>query len=268
LLLASAALLAFEPGLRLPAAKTLIAAGFILFFAFTTFLRAQEWSDPIRLAYSEALKRPESQRAQYELAYILIVAAGENRQSPLIEQARELLEHNAFSPHSGITPLQALIYIDGRAKRPVDPRWWQAIIAKLRDNAPSASDVDSLIFLSRCQMHGDCPVEKQPLLEAFGTALTRSGGNANLMGAYAEFAFEELDDQELAERMFREAVATNPSEPTYRVNLVHFLLATGQAEAASTEIQGLTKLNHLGSLDDTLSTLRAQLAAATQTVSP
>jgi cytochrome c-type biogenesis protein CcmH/NrfG len=111
-------------------------------------------------------------------------------------------------------------------------------------------------------MHGDCPVEKQQLLEAFGTALTRSGGNANLMGAYAEFAFEELDDQELAERMFREAVATNPREATYRINLVHFLIAAGELGAAASEIEKLTALNHLGSLDDIISTLRAQLAAA------
>ncbi len=52
-----------KPGIRFPAAKTLIITGFIALFAFTTFLRAQEWSDPIALAYSEALKRPNAPRA-------------------------------------------------------------------------------------------------------------------------------------------------------------------------------------------------------------
>jgi hypothetical protein len=262
LLLATASLLAFEPGLPLPSARTVIATGFALFFAFTTFLRAQEWSDPIRLAYSEALKRPESQRAQYDLAQILIIAAGENRESPLITEAQGLLERTAFLPNTGITPLQALIYLDGRAKRPIDPRYWQTITTKLRDNAPSQSDVAALIFLSRCQLRGECPVQKPELLEAFVTALTRSGGNPNLLGAYGEFALKQLGDLELAERMYREAVATSPKEPVYRANLVRFLIATGQPDAAALEIDQLAALNHLGSLDDVLAPLRAALAAA------
>jgi hypothetical protein len=261
LLLAAASLLALKPGLRWATTRTVIATGFVLFFAFNTFLRAQEWSDPIRLAYSEALKRPDSQRAQYDLAQILIIAAGENRESPLITEARELLERTAFLPNSGITPLQALIYINGRAHRPIDPRCWQAITAKLRDNAPSQGDIAALIFLSRCQMRGDCPIQKPELLEAFVTALTRSGGNANLLGAYGEFALEQLGDLELAERMYREAVATSPKEPVYRANLVRFLIATGQFDAAAAEIDQLCALNRLGSLDDVLASLRAALAA-------
>jgi hypothetical protein len=262
LLLAVGSLLAFEPGLRWATTRTVIATGFVLFFAFNTFLRAQEWSDPIRLAYSEALKRPDSQRAQYDLAQILIIAAGENRESPLITEARELLERTAFLPNSGITPLQALIYINGRAHRPIDPRCWQAITAKLRDNAPSQGDIAALIFLSHCQMRGDCPTQKPELLEAFVTALTRSGGNPNLVGAYGEFALKQLGDRELAERMYREAVATSPKEPVYRANLVRFLIATSQFDAAAAEIDQLSALNRLGSLDDVLASLRAALAAA------
>ena len=262
LLLAAASLLALEPGMRLPVAKTVIVSGFIALFAFTTFLRAQEWSDPIGLAYSEALKRPDSPRAQYELARILIIAAGEDRESPLIVQATEVLERNAYLPNSGITPLQALIYVNGRAHRPIDPRWWQAIIAKLRDRAPSASDISALIFLFRCQMRGDCPVQKQEMLDAFGTALARSSGSTNLMSAYGEFALEELGDAELAGRMFREVVTASPNEPTYRANLIRFLIATQQFQAAESEISELAKLNRAGSLDGTLAALEAELAAA------
>jgi hypothetical protein len=261
LLLAAASLLAFEPGLRWPAAKTAIAAAFVLFCGFTTYLRAQEWSDPIRLAYSEALKRPESRRAQYDLAQALIIAAGENRDSPLLPKAREVLERTALLPDSGILPLQALIYLNGRAHQPIDPRWWPAIIAKLRDNAPSQGDMSALIFLSKCQMRGNCPEQKQELLEAFAAALTRSGDNANLLGAYGEFVINQFGDVDLAGRMFRESVAKSPREPTYRVNLIHHLIATGQREVAAAEIEQLAALNRLGSLDGTLTSLRQQLDA-------
>jgi protein O-mannosyl-transferase len=268
LLLAAASLLAFEPRLHRPATTSLIATGFIAFFAFTTYLRAEEWSNPLRLAYSEALKRPESSRAQYELARTLIVVAGSDQASPLIDEASHVLERNAFLPNSGITGLQALIFINGRAHREIDPRWWQAINTKLRGNPPSASDVGAVIFLFHCQLDGDCPMQKQEMLDTFTTALERSNGNVNLMGAYADFALRELGDAALAERMARDATAARPQVPTFRANLVRILISTRQFDAADQALSELAALNHMGSLDPEIEKLKAQLATARASPEP
>lgn len=262
LLLAATSLLALEPGLHRTAAKMLIASGFIMFFAFTTFLRAQEWSHPLRLAYSEALKRPDSPRAQYELARTLIQAAGSDDKSPLIAESVKVLERSAFQPSSGIAPLQALIFVAGRSHRPIDPLWWQAILKKLQDTPPSQSDIDAVAFLLRCQSHGECPLQTQELLDVFTLALARSNGNVYLKSAYSDFAFTRLGDSELAERMAREAVAARPQVPTYRANLVHLLIAMRQFDDAEKAIDELATLNRLGSLDTTVAALRAKLAAA------
>jgi hypothetical protein len=243
-------------------AKASIAAGFIAFCAFTTFLRAEEWSHPLRLAYTEALKRPQSARAQYSLALTLIEVAGKNDKSPLIDEAVKILENNASQADSGITALQALIYINGHAHRPIDPRWWQAIVQKLQTRAPSQTDIGAIIFLFHCQMDGDCPLQKQELLETFTAALIRSGGNANLTAAYADFALRELGDVELAERMSRETVAANPSVPVYRENLIWLLIATGQFDKCETELAILQESNHLGSLDMDIAKLQQVLAEA------
>jgi len=248
--------------------KVLIATGFVAFFAFTTFLRAQEWSHPLRLANSEALKRPNSPRAQYELARMLIVAAGSHEKSPLIDESIKILQRDAFLPNSGIAPLQALIFINGHAHRAIDPAWWQAIGRKLQDNPPSQTDIDSIVFLYRCQLHGDCPTQKQEMLDTLTAALSKSEGNVYLMSAYAEFAVNELGDALLAERMDREVVAVQPQIPVYRANLVHLLIATQQFDAAETAITELTSLNHLGSLDPMIFELRARLAVARSTASP
>ena len=262
LLLAVASLIALEPGLRVPTAKTLLAVGFIALFAFTTFLRAEEWSNPVRLAYSEALKRPHSQRAQYDLARTLIIAAGKNETSPLLDEATKILERNAYQPDSGITPLQALIYINGRAHRPIDPHWWQAIVTKLHERAPSQSDIAAIIFLFRCQQDGDCPMQKQELLNTFIAGLDRSSGNLNLMSAYADFALRELSDTVLAERMLRAVVAANQTNPTYTANLVRLLISTRQFDKIPAEIDALQKLNRFGSLDAEIAQLKAAAAAA------
>jgi hypothetical protein len=262
LLLAATSLLAIEPGLRPLPAKLILAGGFTAFFAFTTFLRAQEWSHPLRLALSEASKRPDSMRAQYELARTLIVAAGSNDKSPLIDESVNILERTAFRPDSGIAPLQALIYLNGRAHRPIDPAWWKAIVQKLEDRPPAQSDIDVLIFLFHCQLRGDCPSQKKELLDAFLAALTTSGGNVNLMSAYADFAFDELDDKELAERMLREVVVIKPTVPVYHANLISLLILTGQLDAAESALGALKALNHAGSLDAMIADLQAQIEAA------
>ncbi|MDR3387000.1 MAG: hypothetical protein P4L92_08095 [Rudaea sp.] len=262
LLLAAASLLALEPGMRLPAAKSLAAAGLVAFFAFITFLRAEEWSNPLRLAYSEALKRPDSSRAQYELARTLIVAAGNNENSPLIDESTRILQRTAFLPDSGIGPLQALIFVNGRAHRPIDPAWWQAIIRKLNDRAPTQTDIAVVIFLFHCQVDGDCPEQKQEMLDTFTAALVRSNGNINLMSAYADFALRELGDAALAERMSRDVVAAKPQIPVYRANLVRMLISTHQFDAAEQALSGLAALDHLGSLDVLIASLKAELASA------
>lgn len=268
LLLAAASLLAIEPGISSRRAKLFVASGFIFFFAFTTFLRAEEWSNPIRLAFSETQKRPDSKRAQYELARTLIVAAGDDAQSPLIDESIHILERNAFLPDSGITGLQALIFINGRAHRRIDPRWWEAIIQKLQDRTPTQSDIGALIFLFHCQINGECPPQKEELFQAFTAALTRSNGNVNLISAYSDFAFRDLDDAELAERMARNAVEIRPNVPVFRANLIHLLIAVRRYDEAAAELEKLQSLNHFGSLDTLITGLNAQLSTSKSQIGP
>jgi tetratricopeptide (TPR) repeat protein len=261
LLLAVASLVALEPGLRLVSAKVLLAVGCIALFSFTTFLRAEEWSHPLRLAYSEALKRPQSPRAQYELARTLIQAAGDDTKSPLIAEATAVLERSAMSPGSGIAPLQALIFVNGRAGREIDPRWWQAILAYIRSHALSQTDIDSIVGLSTCQLNRLCAPQTEELLDVFTLALTRSRGNPYLLSAYADFALQRLGDADLAERMAREVVNKKPRVAVYRANLAKILLATGQPEAAEGVIADLAGMNHAGSLDVMILDLKARLSA-------
>lgn len=262
LLLAVASLLALEPGVKRAGLKIFAASALTVFFAFTTFLRAEEWSNPLRLAYSEALKRPQSPRAQYELARTLILITRDGDNTTLMKDSIKILERTSLLPNSGIAPLQALIYVTARAHRPIDPAWWQAIVSKLEQNPPSQTDIDSIVFLFHCQLGGDCPPQKQELLDAFTTALSKSGGNVYLTAAYADFAFNELGDVVLAERMFRAALAARPQVPVYHSNLIVFLIATKQFDAADSAMLQLAALNRFGSLDSMLEQLRTRLAAA------
>lgn len=266
LLLAATSLCHLEPIARIRGIA-IIAAAILSFYAFTTFLRSEEWSHPLRLALSEASKRPNSPRAQYELARTLIMAAGNDMDSPLIDRSLEILKRDAFRPETGIAPLQALIYVSARAHREIDPLWWQGIIDKINGRALSLTDVEAIVFLFRCQMRGDCPRQREELLDVFTSALVKTHGNIFLTSAYADFAISELGDAELAIRMARDAIAARPQVPLYRANLARILIAAGRLDAANAAIEDLAGMDRAGSLDATVAQLRQKLAAARAAVS-
>ncbi len=262
LLLALGALLrvnAMQPVSRLVPA---VAAIFIAFLAFVTFLRAEEWSSPLKLAYADAQKRPNSERAQYELGRTLVIASGSGASTKLIDEASQVLTSNAFKNDTGIASLQALIYVAASQGRPIDPAWWAAIQQKLRARAPSATDVGAIIFLYHCQRNGPCPQQITELLDTFIAGLERSNGNANLVSAYGEFAFTMLHDVALAEQMYRAAVASRPRLAVYRTNLIEFLVASGQLSKANAELTLLKTMNEFGSLDAVIAKLDKSMRAA------
>jgi len=261
LLLAVASVLFLEPVVK-TAVLRIVPACFILFFGFVTFLRAEEWSNPIKLAYNEALKRPNSARAQYELARLLIIASNDNSKSPLIEQARDILKRNAANPESGISSLQALIYINAKAQQPIDPEWWKEIVDKLTQRTPTKTDIAAITFLAHCQFDGDCPQQTQELLDVFQVGLQRSNGDPNLMSAYADFAAIRLHDNELAERMYTGAIAAIPKLASYRINYIQFLLATRQFDKAQAAITELKQIDFAGAEARNTSRLEQMLQAA------
>ncbi|MBS0211835.1 MAG: hypothetical protein JSR26_01470 [Proteobacteria bacterium] len=262
LLLAVASLLALEPGLRRPLLRISIAIAFLAWCGFTTFLRSEEWSHPLRLAYAEALKRPDSPRAQYDLASTLIRAAGQDTNSSLIGRATTILERNAYQPDAGIAPLQALIFLNGRAHKPIDPRWWQEIVAKLRHGAPSQTDLSAVIFLFRCQQRGDCPDQPAEMLQTFVAALDSSGGDPNVTAAYADFALERLHDPDLAVRLARAVVASRPGVLVYRISLTKILIATHRLDEARAALDDLRRRDRAGALGSSIRALQSALLSA------
>jgi hypothetical protein len=176
--------------------------------AAVTAMRAQEWSNPLRLASSEALRHPESSRAQYELGRALVIVSDYGRKSPtLLEKAKQAFLVAMRLPNSDIQAEQGLIMIAGHTGRTPDNAWWQSMIDKLKRRPPSAEGRTAVYTLLRCQIKGPCPREPQQMLAVYMSALSHPGADAQLLAGYSQFAAYELDDLPLAQRVAHDAIA-------------------------------------------------------------
>lgn len=261
LLLALASLLMLEPFPKFqPRMAVAITGAMLLFYAFTTNMRAREWSSPLTQAIAEASKRPASISAHYELGRRLIEAAHGDPASPRIGQARSVYRKCTELPGTNILCEQGLLLLPGGIADEADI--WKTLIMKLHAAPPSQNNISGLANLWQCQQQQVCPERNTELAQAFQAALEHPHPNARLLAIHADFAANALHDNHLATQALRRAVALEPSKPVYRFNLIQLLLASGQIEPAREEIAALRRYNLLGSLDELIADLERQLDAA------
>jgi hypothetical protein len=248
LLLAGASLFALEGGLQRSRMRVALAALVIGFYAFTTWMRAQEWSDPMRLALSEASKRPGSALAQYDRAMSLI-HAGTMDGRPVLKEGLLALDSSRHLPGASIMYEQMLITTLTDMGQPVDPDWWTSLIQKLRTRPPTISDAKSLANLNGCFLDKKCKEDLPLLAQAYAAALSFPRPPAALLFVHAEFAWWLQDDHALAETDTRTAVARSPLDPNARRSLAILLMSIGKLGEARVEVDALKGMNYFGMLD-------------------
>jgi hypothetical protein len=268
LLLAGASLVALEGEFRPLRTRFALVGCASVFYAFVTWMRAEEWSDPLRLALSEANKRPDSSAAQYELARVLLGAHRKGQSEPMTQQAFEVLERAARIPNSDILHEELLIVSHAQLNQSVDPAWWSSLIAKLRARPPTTADIAGLLELLNCYSSKVCSGSVDNLRLAFEAAAAHPSPDGVLLSAYGQFAEHYLLDSSLAEKQFRAALSAAPNEPTTHVNLITFLINHRRLDEARAEFEPLRRLDHFGSLDARIAELESALLEAESASSP
>lgn len=259
LLLACASLLAFE-GLRLRERTcALIFLAALSFYAFTTALRAAEWSDPLRLTMSEAVKRPLSPGAQFARAEKLLHGMQRQDGQSMAEDAFLSLDFARKLPNAGILFEQLLIVSHARSHRDINPEWWTDLIHKLEMRPVSASDAKALHNLNVCFIDKLCTQSVDLLDRAYSAAMAHGLPRAQLLNVHAEFAWYVLGDKAMGERDIRAAALAAPKDIAARRNLVVVLLASHQLEEAEIELATLRRQNRFGFFDDVIQSLEKAL---------
>jgi hypothetical protein len=208
------------------------AAGLVGLFCFVTATDAEDWSNQVIFAQSQAEQHPQSPRANYELGRTLVIASQYKSDSPLLAPAIKALEAAAKLPGSSTLPDAALILTANHAHIAVNDGWWTHLVSKLRKRPPSAEDVSALTSLMECQKKRECKQQPSRMLSAFLAALSHEVQPSDLLLRYAEFADMQLHDEPLAERVMSQAVRQSPDRRDYRLYLSNILMLQGKYAAA------------------------------------
>ena len=254
LLAAGTCLLGLRWKITLPVVRGFLVAVALLWFALTTHLRAREWSNPLRLAVAEAGYHPTSERAVYEAGRLLLIASnyepGKTR-----DDSMKYLRQAAAIPSSSALPEQALIMLVDHDQRDDDSAYWDSMVSKLRDQPTGQENISALIALTQCYRHGSCKFDLGQLQRAYQAALSRPHTIARLYGAYATLQFDILHDDMQAEKYLALAVAGDPSEPAYRIDLAALYVRNGQIKETVEQIDALRRLNYAGRINKQIAEL-------------
>ena len=244
----------------MPVARTVMFLGLLVYGGMQTALTARGWSSMLAQSQELAYRNPQSPRAQYELGRTYVILTGYQAASPYVARAYDVLERAARLPGATVLPEQAMIFMASRMHQPIKDAWWQMMIDKLAARPAGVEDESSLGALTECARDSRCTLSLDRLSMAYQAALDHPRHTPRLVGMYADFAWNLLDDDALAVRMGKEAVELAPREPAYRVTLARMYAANGDLAAARTQIAALRRLNVAGELDGDIASVTTELA--------
>jgi hypothetical protein len=208
----------------------------------------------LRLAVAEANRHPDSARAVYEAGRLLLIASN-YQPGKALEESWKYLRQAAAIPGSSALADQAMIMIADHHREGADDAYWDSMAHKLRDQPIRQEDISALISLTNCYKADICKFDVAQLQRAYEAALSRPHPIARLNGAYADFQRDILHNDKLAEVYLARAVAGDPGESAYRVDLAVLYARNGQTEKALQQIDALRRMNLAGRLDGQIATL-------------
>lgn len=247
---------------RLTLARNTAAIALIALASGSLLLRALTWGDPVKFAVTEAARHPDSPRATYELGRTYVVLSGYRKDSPNLPRAIEALKVAAHVPRASTLPEVGLIMTASRAGLPIEPEWWDSLLRKLSQRAPTPEDSSALAALTDCQRSGRCTMDDGRMLQVYLAASAHEPADPAVLYSYAIFAANRLNDTELALQLARDAAKSRDVQ--YQLNLVNFLIDVGHHEEASDELEALERRARPGSMTAELRAARQRLATGAE----
>jgi len=210
-------------------------------FAYTTWLRADQWSDNIKFAVFEAMHHPQSFRAVYAAGRIHArLALNDRPGSP--DEAFKYLKQAADIGPSEIMPSMVMIKLAYLLDRPVKQEWFNAILERLERYPITPSALNSLFELAGC-MKKVCTFPHETMEEMFRLTLENPSlaYNGHLRAEaetiYGYYTINIRENFGKGRLLFFQAVASDPRDPQRRINLINLLTVMGDFDEAEQQLE-------------------------------
>lgn len=235
----------------------------IIALAFLGLLRASTWGNPLHLYSEHAQQNPDSARASADLAAHYLVMTDRVPWSPFYGFAIREFERGSLLANASIVPDQGLILTAASIGRTVEDQWWQRLIEKLRTRPIVPDSSGALFSLLRNRLEG-IDLDDDRLVEAFLVLFDRVAMPPHSYAQFGEYVLTRVEDQSLADEMFRRAVERSQDYPDYARQIVEVLIRDGHLRQARVALIQARAQGMLQDMDpDALRAMTDNPAAAT-----
>lgn len=243
-LLAAAELVRRIPMQDGPAMKVFGVAAVLVLFGVLGTIRSATWGNPLLLASDLVAKNPTSPRASNDLATIYVDMADGNPDSPFYGMGTEEFKRSARLPNASPLPEQGLLLMAATAGKPADPAWWDSLVAKVRSQPVGPEQLLAVNGLME-QYHNDLPLDPVRLGEAYLALLDRAKWPGHMYASFGDYALNELNNEDLAERMYVQAVSVEPENDQFAALVLASLIAENRPRHAAAVRERMKELGHV-----------------------
>ena len=220
----------------------------------STSIRANNWSNNLELALVNVRYHPNSIRSNifagdmsYQFAeYVHSTRNSANYTNEYYDQARTYFTRAAELGSDNLSSRFALLRLDDRVGKPVNPQLLQGLVGALKNGRLHASTINALIRIAQCKYKGSCTLPSLVVNRLFAAVLDnpRLSGKvrAQILTEVAQLVAAQGNME--AALYFTKEATQNWQQPQIYLNYASQLIHNENFEAAHTQIQQARKLDN------------------------
>lgn len=220
-------------------------------FAFDTWSRASDWSNPFQQAEREVEHHPNSARDNLEMGnnFATLTVADAGLSESYFKSAREFYEKTITLDSNYTNGLFGLIVFAARSGKEIEPRWISELQHRLRYAKIESDTGNKLMLLVDCQTKQICKLSQKDMDEILHAGLNNpavTGTRRAMINSSLSFYLVNVrQDYQTAVKVMYDTIADAPKEMSYRLTLVKFLGALGRAEEARKQLAIIKSMDNL-----------------------
>ena len=237
-------------GLKIANAARVLGVLLLASYTAVTYIRVDNWSSLSNFLLSSAENHPNSPRANFMAAQLLISSldkAGRDPQ-PLADAARTFLNNGLANDPRCINCMFGLLVLDLHLSNQPDPALTGHLRDSLRAGDVGATEVaiSQFSYLVRWQQSDGVKLPPRELESIFDAALANPGwnhtGRAGIEAAYREYHEKVSGNLDAALIHAKAAIRSWPDQWSYHMQLVQVLRKLGNDDAALAALENADRL--------------------------